>query len=132
MTESVDKIDLKTAQIYKDDDGIVHVKYKDEIEVDVEAVKKHIEAIIKLANGQEVCVLLDARNVNSQVTSEAREYASTNKEYENTRKAYAIVVNSLANKLVANFYIKFNKPAKPSRVFNNKKEAMDWLKEFLS
>lgn len=45
--------------------------------------------------------------------------------------ADALVVNSLAEKLIANFYIKFNRPSVPTRMFTNEKDALSWLREQL-
>jgi hypothetical protein len=37
----------------------------------------------------------------------------------------------MAQKILANFYIKINKPERPTKFFNNKDEAINWLKPFL-
>jgi hypothetical protein len=45
--------------------------------------------------------------------------------------ADALVVNSTALKLIANFYISFNKPVRPTKLFNSQEKAVEWLKTFL-
>ena len=45
--------------------------------------------------------------------------------------AEAIVVNSTALKLLVNFYIAFNKPKRPTRMFDSEDKAVAWLKTFL-
>ncbi len=42
--------------------------------------------------------------------------------------ATAVVVDTLAYKLIANFYLKFNKPKRPYKVFSKEEEAIKWLK----
>ena len=42
--------------------------------------------------------------------------------------ADALVINSLAHKILANFYMKMNKPVKPTKIFTSQKKAVDWLK----
>lgn len=68
------------------------------------------------------------------------EHASTNSELMNAMakninnpfsKADAFVIKSMAQKILANFYVKINKPERPTKFFNNKDEAIDWLKPFL-
>lgn len=41
--------------------------------------------------------------------------------------ADALVINSLGHKILANFYIKFNKPVKPTKLFNKQSKAVSWL-----
>lgn len=45
-------------------------------------------------------------------------------------KADAFVISSMSQKIFANFYLKIFKPERPTKFFNNKKEAIDWLKQF--
>ena len=42
-------------------------------------------------------------------------------------KAYAIIVNNLAYRIIANFYYKINKPKVPYKSFPSVKEAIHWL-----
>lgn len=46
-------------------------------------------------------------------------------------KADAFVIESMAQKILANFYIRIFKPERPTKFFNNKHEAVAWLKQFL-
>ena len=41
--------------------------------------------------------------------------------------ADAIIVSNLAQKILINFYLKFNKPPKPSQAFNSEEQAINWL-----
>ncbi len=68
------------------------------------------------------------------------EYASTNTELLSTlaknendpySKVDAFVIKSIAQKILANFYIKINKPERPTKFFNDKQEAVKWLKNYL-
>jgi hypothetical protein len=46
-------------------------------------------------------------------------------------KADAFVLNSIAQKILANFYVKINKPEGPTKFFNNLDEALIWLKKYI-
>jgi hypothetical protein len=46
-------------------------------------------------------------------------------------KADAFVIKSLAQKILGNFYLKISKPERPTKFFNNKDEAISWLKNYL-
>jgi hypothetical protein len=43
--------------------------------------------------------------------------------------AEAYVIASLSQKILAKFYLNFNKPARPTRMFGAIPEAVTWLKE---
>ncbi|MBI3518780.1 MAG: hypothetical protein HY062_05420 [Bacteroidetes bacterium] len=44
--------------------------------------------------------------------------------------ADAFVITSMAQKLIANFYLKISTPERPTRFFKDKGEATEWLKQF--
>jgi hypothetical protein len=65
------------------------------------------------------------------VTDELREVSSSPEKNQFTL-AEAFIVKSLAHRLLANFYMRFNKPAKPAKVVASDKEALEWLSTFLN
>ncbi|MCD6017826.1 MAG: hypothetical protein K0S53_947 [Bacteroidetes bacterium] len=69
------------------------------------------------------------------------EQASTNIDLLNTlaKKAFnpysvadAFVLSSMSQRILANFYIKINKPERPTRFFNEPETALIWLKDYLA
>jgi hypothetical protein len=46
-------------------------------------------------------------------------------------KADAFVIKSVAQKIIANFYLKISTPERPTKFFKNKTEAINWLKTIL-
>ena len=46
--------------------------------------------------------------------------------------ASVFVVKNVAQKLMGNAYITFNKPITPTKIFTNEDEAVKWLKTFIS
>lgn len=122
------KFETQKALIYKKS-GIVRVEYKEAVEIELKDVKEHIKILQKLSEGKPVPVLVDGRK-DLTISPEAREYASS-KEFEGLRSAQALLVGSLATKLIANFYINFHKPPHPAQIFADEKEAVEWLKGFL-
>lgn len=65
------------------------------------------------------------------VTDELREVSSSPENNQFTL-AEAFIVKSLAHRLLANFYMRFNKPAKPAKVVASDEEALEWLSTFLN
>ena len=42
----------------------------------------------------------------------------------------AVLVDSLATKMLVNFFVRVNKPPTPSRLFTDDAKAIEWLKDF--
>ena len=68
------------------------------------------------------------------------EHANTNIELLNViaknknnpySKADAFVIKSMAQRILANFYIKIHKPERPTKFFSSKDDAILWLKQYL-
>ena len=53
---------------------------------------------------------------------------------KNKNNPYSIadgfVLSSIAQKILANFYLKINKPERPTRFFNNEEQAKEWILQF--
>jgi hypothetical protein len=45
-------------------------------------------------------------------------------------KADAFVIRSIAQKIIANFYLKITTPERPTKFFKVKSEAVEWLRTF--
>lgn len=97
------------------------------VEIDVNDVREMRNVYLKFSNGSSFAILLDATN-NFSPTDEARALLAS-KEYTDKRVAAAFVTPTLANKIIGNFFIKFNKPATPTKLFNEEDIAFQWLKE---
>jgi hypothetical protein len=95
------------------------------IELDIEDVQEMRRVYLKFSNNESFAILLDATE-NFSLTSEARTLLAS-KEYTVKRIAAAFVTKSLANQLVGNFFIKFNKPATPTKMFTDEEHAFKWL-----
>jgi len=60
------------------------------------------------------------------IEKEVREHG-TKAEMLTYTKASAIVQNSLAHRIIANFIIRVQRPPVPTRAFNNKEDALAWF-----
>jgi len=59
-------------------------------------------------------------------TPESRNFYAES-DYSKYRYADAFIVNSLPMRLLVNFFIAFNKPKIPSKMFNNEESAINWI-----
>lgn len=80
------------------------------------------------AGGRDYPVLADTRKVKS-ATREAREYLSSADALEGLT-AGAILSDSSFSVLLANFFLKVNRPKMPTRLFTVEANAMKWLEQF--
>lgn len=112
------EITILTPQIFK-------VKPYEGIELNEEDVREMRKVYLKFSENKPFAILLDAF-FDFTPTEEARKLLAS-KEYTAMRIAAAFVTNSLANKLFGNFFIRFNKPATPTRMFTDEVEAFNWL-----
>lgn len=122
------KIDLQHSFCERLENNIIYVHVNNDADIDVEQVSQIRETNEKLANGTNYVVLFEIAEF-AFVSKEAREYGGENKLGE-LRKAMAIVVKSMAHRLLANFFINVNKPPTPTKVFNDKEKALEWLNKF--
>lgn len=109
--------------------GIVRFQIEQTDEITLQDVKEYIEVVRNLGDGESFCNLIVMKNF-VQVGEDARKYAACEESNIYTI-ADAFVINSIALKLVGNFYIRYNKPVKPTRIFNNEGDALIWLRTFL-
>lgn len=127
--KTIQKIDFDFYSVALCDDGLFHIHVDGNKEIDVEHVKEIVNAIEKLGNGK-VYPLLMVVGEYTLPTPEARAYIAT-AESDPYASAEAYVVKSLSQKLVGNVFLSFNKPARPTKIFNSEDKAIEWLKEYL-
>ena len=105
--------------------GLMCLRLKEGAEFDLAAIKEQFLAQDEMTNTEDYAVLVDATH-HVSMTKECREFMAA---YNNPRrKGTALLTNyNLATLLLANFYLKFNKPLIPTKIFNKEKEALSWL-----
>jgi hypothetical protein len=100
-----------------------------EITKDITITKKEAEelnlAMRDLGGGEEIPYLLLATE-NTQFDSSSRAYAAT-AQGSRYQEAEALIVRTLAHRLLADLYLKINKPVKPCRVFQHEEDGIEWL-----
>ncbi len=126
---TIDKIKTATGTVSFQEEGIVRYQIDQTDEITLQNVKEYLEAVRNLGGGKAFCNLVVMKEF-IQVGDEARKYAA-GEESNMYTIADAFVINSIALKLVGNFYIRYNKPVRPTRIFNNEEDALVWLRTFL-
>lgn len=118
------KVDKFTASHIED--HIIYVEVNDFEIFDIEdllALRKWIEENIK----EKLLFNLFEFGNGSSITKEIREYAASS-EGATVTIGTAVIVKNFAQQLLADYYLKFNKPLYPTKAFYKKSQAIDWIR----
>lgn len=107
--------------------GLLFAKFKTKV-VDLKLAKKIVELRLSFVEGETFPMLLDGSDV-KDVTKEAREELSS-KQANQLTIALAVVVRNPVTRVIANFFLRFQQPNYPFRLFNDIESAQAWLKQY--
>ncbi len=127
MENTIPVIDIGKALVEKSEDGHLYIRIRDGQELDVEDIKSLLEAKTRLF-GAEPHTTVFVAGINSSISNEARVFASSKEAYQGAI-AKTIVAKCLSTRLMGNFFIRFNKPPAPTKLFACEKEAVQWLNQ---
>lgn len=110
-------------------DGIMYIRISSEKEESVELVKEMVQKMGEMVEYKQVPLL--ARHEDFALPGKANRDYWAKKESCPYSKADAFMVGSTGFRLIANFYLRVNKPERPTKMFVDEKEAIKWLKTYL-
>ena len=119
--------DLKFASYKRRSDDVIVLHLQDDLMIDVEKAELMNAALTKVTGGIPRKILV----LNGKYTSadsEARIMLSSHQKKLQVERV-AVTIHSLSQKILANFFMKVNKPPFPIRFFANAQEAEKWLLE---
>ncbi len=111
-------------------DGVVRARFHDGAVVDLEDARENLALTARLTAGHRLPVLVDLRGVRSQSADARRLFAGPAATAVSV--AVALVVESPMSRVVGNFYLGFNRPETPTRLFTSTDDAEQWLRSFLT
>ena len=121
----IKELDYPEVNIQLKSNEIVYVLFKDNCVLDIDLQMRLLKDYNTITDNKLMpFIFMAAENVN--ITKEARDNA-VKIEDQSSLGASAVIVNNLAYKLIANFYMRFNKPKRPFKTFSNEKDAIEWL-----
>lgn len=124
---SNNQITTRTAKVYIED-GIIHKDFLPNAEESIEDAKEAWEAVKILSAGHPRCMLVDFTELR-KMDPKARAYYGEQDTWQ-TVAACAGVTRSFIGKVISNFFLGFNRTPNPTKLFNNKEEALNWLKKY--
>lgn len=121
---------LSTAvtKIYWHSKTILRLDVMNESVVETDHIRQNIETIRQQCQNQPCLVLIDARGTWT-ISKEAREAATAGTLLKKT-DACAFIIDSLAARLIVNFFIREKDLSSACKVFSNENEALQWLGSF--
>lgn len=126
--QKLDETELNTAHFIRLEHDIVWIRYKEiDQEFDLAMAKAHTKMLARLTGGLPVHIMIDFRDIDMSFSNEARTHFAQNEHHSAIRLSQALILSSLAHRIVANFYLKFNKPNCPARIFGTPADALDWI-----
>lgn len=122
------KVRTKINEKYVDDEGILRINVLEGAHIDLPSLIEDGEANHLLTGNRKTLALFDSRAFFT-IEPDAREYLRSG-IIDPTRIATAVITDRLATKLLVNFFIRFNKPKTPMRMFTTEQGALEWLRQF--
>lgn len=104
---------------------IAYIEFNKAIKIELEHAIEMVSIRKKATNNVPRLVIMDGTNI-INVSKEARDYLSSEEATEGII-AGAFIVDSPLTKILGNFFLKISKPNKPSKLFTNREEAIEWL-----
>ncbi len=121
-------INTRCSKLWLDEGGILHEHFFPKTDFTIQDAKQSMAVGLELSESTDFSWLVDMTNMKS-ITKEAREYFG---KVENSHiKAVGLVTNSPVSRVFGNFFLRFNKPAIPVRLFSSEPQALKWLEGFL-
>lgn len=125
---SLERISFTNFSIQILEPGYYEIFVNENVEFSVDDFQQLLESQKKLG-GKQLPVLIICSN---HVSTDIELLKSLSKNANNPfTKADAFVITSMAQRILGNFYVKINKPERPTKLFSDKSEALGWLKQFL-
>ncbi|HWY10262.1 MAG TPA: hypothetical protein VN026_03000 [Bacteroidia bacterium] len=110
-------------------DGIARTKVKPNAEITLNHALENTKVVTSFFLDKKFPILIDSRGIKS-MSREAREHFSTRGRDSKT-SAFGIVIKSPLSRVIGNFFLGLNRPAVPTRLFDNETDALVWLKKHL-
>lgn len=124
---SAEKIDLENCSLSIDDANIVELNiYKGQILEPAKIIEIFDSIHKNFPTGKTLLVTAGDKATLSQ---EARDLVSSGNVTEQI-VADAIVTEHYSHQMAANFFVRFNQPQRPTKLFKTEAEAREWLMTF--
>lgn len=118
--------EVEGIELYIFDNKINYTRVPPFTKLTLSAAKELRLTIIDFYDGNDVdfCNIIEFKST-ADIDPDAREWGA-NRPDDFTSISDSMVIQGLAQKMIANFYTKINRPRKPTRFFNNLEDSISW------
>ncbi|MCC6371663.1 MAG: hypothetical protein IT236_11710 [Bacteroidia bacterium] len=119
-------VEIEKARLTLLEEGIIEVYFMGDKTIEVADIMEVRRINLNLSEGRPYAVLVESEDMTSY-SRETRELLAS-KGFMGLTKAKALVFKNLAQRIIGNFYLHVNKPHIKTRLFNDRRKAIIWLK----
>lgn len=129
LLDNSPQCETRVSKVWMFDSNIIYVVCKDNVDITLEDAKEDMEVSEMLRkNIVEWGIVIDMNHVNS-INKEAREYYSHFQDKTQNNVGVALITKSIFTRIIANFFIGFEKHSSPLKLFNSEELALEWIIE---
>jgi hypothetical protein len=121
-------INLRKFHTWMESDGIARTQVRPDAEIFLEDARENTAVIETFYKGNKFPLLVDIRNIKS-ISPEARQHF-TLKGRESVVNSFAMILSSSLSRMIGNFFLSFDKPVVPVKLFDREDKAVAWLRGF--
>ena len=115
-------------KIWLDENGILRAMVLPNAFKELPDAKEVMRVCEELADGQKRPLLVDIRQ-SAGLSMDARKYFA-GEETSKLVLALGMLIHTPLSRLLGNFFMKFNQPDFPVRLFTDEQRAVEWLKQY--
>lgn len=130
MSSSDIKTDQINYQLEKIGRNILYVRYLPGCEITLPIIKEMVHTGNELMGVDKYFSLIDTKNSFGHIDKEAKQYIANSPDLNDVNFANAILIDTLAVRIIVRTYMKVDKPIKPAKIFKSEIKALEWLKGF--
>ena len=108
------------------DDLLIEFKVKKNVNLQASDVWESRDLSVNYMPGKKFYVLFEAED-EAEISGDARR-AGASEEYTKHVAALALYSNKVLEKIIGSLFLKINKPKLPTKFFDNREDAVLWLK----
>jgi hypothetical protein len=120
----LESVETNCAKMTLRSDGIIRTEIVDNYDLEIDDARKLMDGYLKLGKGRKTPHLIVFKHMSMADRAVMKFMAE---EANNFGKADAIVIDSKAQKILADFYILVQRPKVPTRFFTLEEDAIEWL-----
>ena len=127
------EISTKFTEYMVEDSGLINVSFKAKMKQQIKVMdaETHASIMLQLTDGKKRLFLLNFLQFNNLPNPKIIAYLAGSKEIHDVCIAKAVVLNSVAMRVIVRQYIKLVQPNYPFEVFKTELDARTWLKSYI-